>query len=101
MGSLFLAGKSSKRKISNMNMKMYILAVFVAAFLAGAEAGCDANGCCYCNSAQGYVVNKGVYKTDCDDGYFCACNHHPRIDKFYGQCSQTAPLAAPSAPRRF
>ena len=40
----------------------------VVALLSGAEAGCAKNGCCFCNKDEGYVINMGLYKTDCDAG---------------------------------
>ena len=42
--------------------------VVVALLLGSAEAGCGPNGCCYCHQTEGYVINTGSYKTNCDVG---------------------------------
>merc|ERR1711972_52710 len=74
------------RNTINMNSKIYIAVLVVAALLLGeAEAGCNQNGCCYCHKDQGYVITSGLYQEDCDYGYECRCNHGRRIG-YYGEC---------------
>merc|ERR1712154_362993 len=73
------------KQSKTMNSKMLIL-LFVGAVLLGwAEAGCNQDGCCYCHKEQGYVLQDGLYQEDCDYGYYCRCNHGPRIG-YYGEC---------------
>ena len=70
-----------------MNVKIFSIVLFaVLAVLAGVEAGCGPNGCCYCHSHQGYVISHGLKAPNCFGGSECTCNHAPGVG-YYGECA--------------
>ena len=70
------------------------LGLLLLALASLTEAGCDQNGCCYCNSQTGRIINQGRYSTDCDPGFFCDCKYKERTRKFFGQCDDGTSSAA-------
>ena len=87
----------SQNHLNDPDMKTSVvlgLGLLLLAMASLTEAGCDQNGCCYCNSQTGRIVNQGRYSTDCDPGFICDCKYKERTRKFFGQCDDGTSSAA-------
>ena len=87
----------SQNHLNDPDMKTSVvlgLGLLLLAMASLTEAGCDQNGCCYCNSQTGRIINQGRYSTDCDPGFFCDCKYKERTRKFFGQCDDGTSSAA-------
>ena len=67
--------------------QLLCLSLLLVAFASLTEAGCDQNGCCYCNGQSGRVIYTGIYKPDCNPGYQCRCGYDDRRFHYFGQCN--------------
>merc|ERR1719186_1887894 len=69
-------------------MMIFLVIATLAVFC---EAGCGPNGCCYCDSLTGQLVNTttGPYKINCNSGSDCVCAVRATDSgeiRYYGSC---------------
>merc|ERR1719186_1024731 len=69
-------------------MMIFLVIATMAVFC---EAGCGPNGCCYCDSLTGQLVNTttGPYKINCNSGSDCDCAVRATDSgeiRYYGSC---------------
>merc|ERR1719508_674180 len=63
----------------------------IATMAVFCEAGCGPNGCCYCDSLTGQLVNAttGPYRINCNSGSDCVCAVRATDSgeiRYYGSC---------------
>ena len=79
---------------SNSRMNLSATFYFTLAlifFTVVADADCNQNGCCYCGSQNGLVIETrsrffAFLDPDCDPGYDCQCGYNSNGGYYFGVC---------------
>merc|ERR1711990_94941 len=72
---------NSRMKLSALSVFSLAVALLLLCFASTTDAGCTQNGCCYCGSQDGLVIQRGRYRERCHPGY------KSRDDTYFGACT--------------
>ena len=78
---------NSRMKLSALSVFSLAVALLLLCFASTTDAGCTQNGCCYCGSQDGLVIQQGRYRERCHPGYECECGYNSRDDTYFGACT--------------
>merc|ERR1712001_469170 len=78
---------NSRMKLSAFSVFSLAVALLLLCFASTTDAGCTQNGCCYCGSQDGLVIQRGRYRERCHPGYECECGYNSRDDTYFGACT--------------